>query len=152
MRARDAYDAKSYLATLPFIDPDKIAVVGWSHGAVGAIKVATLGFNYPRERLFSAVVAFYPYCKKWLGAVNAPLLILTGELDDCYQVQECIDKVLEKTKIGHEVVLKIYPKAHHGFDIIGLNRIYYGHQIKYNRDAAANAQVQVKDFLAKYLK
>jgi len=151
MRAQDAYDAKSYLATLPFIDPDKIAVAGWSHGAGGTIEVATLDFNYPRETLFRAAVAFYPYCKKWLGAVNAPLLILSGELDDWYPVQECIDNIPEKTKTGHEVALKVYPGAHHGFDITGLDRTFYGHRLRYNRSAAADAQVQVKDFLAKYL-
>ncbi len=151
MRARDAYDARSYLATLSFIDPDKIAVAGWCHGACGTIDVATLNFNYARERLFSAVVAFYPYCKKWLGEVNAPLLILTGELDDWYQAQNCADNVPEKTKTGHEVVLKVYTGAHHFFDVTGLNMTFYGHQLKYNRSAASDAEVQVKDFLAKYL-
>ena len=151
MRAQDAYDAKSYLATLPFVDPDKIAVAGWSHGAAGTVEVVTLDFNYPREKLFRAAVAFYPYCKKWLGAVNAPLLILTGELDDWCPAQKCIDNVPEMTKTGHEVVLKVYPGAHHCFDIQGLDRTSYGHRLKYNRQAAADAQVQVKDFLAKYL-
>ena len=151
MRAQDAYDAKSYLATLPFIDPDKIAVAGWSHGGGGTIEIATLDFNYPRETSFRAAVAFYPYCKKSLSAVNAPLLILTGELDDWYQAQDCIDNVSEKTKTGHEVVLKVYPGAYHGFDITGLDRTFYGHRLRYNRSAAADAQVQVKDFLAKYL-
>jgi len=30
---RDAYAAKTYLSTLPFVDPENIAVIGWSHGA-----------------------------------------------------------------------------------------------------------------------
>lgn len=151
MRARDAYDAKSYLATQSFIDPDRIAVVGWCHGASGTIEATTLEFNYPRERLFSAAVAFYPYCKQGLGAVNAPLLILTGELDDWYPAQNCVDNVPEKTKTGHEVVLKVYAEANHFFDVTGLNMTSYDHRLKYNQSAAANAEVQVKDFLAKYL-
>jgi dienelactone hydrolase len=151
LRAQDAYDAKSYLATLPFVDPDKIAVVGWSHGAVSTIEVVTLDFNYPQEKFFRAAVAFYPYCKKGLDYVNAPLLILTGELDDWCPTQKCVDNVPERTKTGHEVILKVYPRAHHCFDIKGLDKTLNGHRLKYNPRAAANAEVQVKDFLAKYL-
>jgi dienelactone hydrolase len=151
LRAQDAYDAKSYLATLPFVDASRIAVAGWSHGAGSTIEVVTLDFNYPRERLFRAAVAFYPYCRKWLGAVNAPLLIQAGELDDWCPAQKCIDNTPKKTKTGHEVALKVYPGAHHCFDIQGLDRTSHGHRLKYNRQAAVDAQVQVKDFLTKYL-
>jgi dienelactone hydrolase len=151
VRAQDAYDAKSYLATLPFVDADKIAVVGWSHGANSTIQVVTLDFNYPREKLFRAAVAFYPYCKKWLDTVNAPLLILTGELDDWCPAQKCIDNVPEKTKTGHEVILKVYPGAHHCFDVKGLDITKLGHRLKYKPSAAADAKVQVREFLAKYL-
>ena len=152
LRAQDAYDAKSYLASLPFVNADRIAVVGWSHGARSALKVVTLDFNYPRKKLFLAAVAFYPYCKEWLDNVNAPLLILTGELDDWCPAQKCIDNVPEKTKTGHEVILKVYPGAHHCFDIKGLDKTSHGHRLKYNPRAAADAEVQVKDFLAKYLR
>jgi len=31
-RAQDAHDAKAFLHALPFINKDKIAVMGWSHG------------------------------------------------------------------------------------------------------------------------
>ena len=31
-RAHDAYDAKSFLSKLPYVDRNRIAVLGWSHG------------------------------------------------------------------------------------------------------------------------
>ena len=152
LRAQDAYDAKSYLATLPFVDPDKIAVVGWSHGAVSTIEVVTLDFNYPQEKSFRAAVAFYPCCKKGLDYVNAPLLILTGELDDWCPAQNCIDNLPQITKTGHEVILKVYHGAYHCFDIKGLDKTLNGHRLKYNRRATVDAEIRVKDFLAKHLR
>ena len=32
VRAQDAHDAKTYLAGPPFVNPDQIALMGWSHG------------------------------------------------------------------------------------------------------------------------
>jgi len=32
LRAQDAHDAKSYLAELPFVNRNQIALMGWSHG------------------------------------------------------------------------------------------------------------------------
>jgi dienelactone hydrolase len=65
--------------------------------------------------------------------------------------QKCIDNVPEKTKTGHEIVLKVYPGAHHCLDLTALDRTSHGHRLKYNRRAAADAKVQIKEFLAKYL-
>ncbi len=152
VRAQDAYDAKSYLATLPFVDGGKIAVVGWSHGASSTLYAVTLEQNYPQEKLFRAAVAFYPYCFKMLDTVNAPLLILIGEKDDWCPARKCIDNVPEKTKTGHEIILKVYPLAHHCFDVMGQDKVFYGHRLEFNPHAAADAKVQVKDFLSKYLK
>ena len=36
--SHDAFAAKSYLSTLPYIDPENIAVVGWSMGGMAALK------------------------------------------------------------------------------------------------------------------
>ncbi len=37
-RAQDAHDAKAFLAELSYVDQDRIAVLGWSTGAVTVLK------------------------------------------------------------------------------------------------------------------
>ncbi len=32
VRAQDAFDTKAFLATQPYVDPHRIAIMGWSHG------------------------------------------------------------------------------------------------------------------------
>jgi dienelactone hydrolase len=51
-----------------------------------------------------------------------------------------------------EVVLKVYPDSHHGFDAEGADLYIAGHRILYNPAAANDAIIQVKEFLTKHLK
>lgn len=51
-----------------------------------------------------------------------------------------------------EVILKIYPDSHHAFDGEGVDMVVAGHRLLYNPMAAADAIVQVKEFLIKHLK
>jgi dienelactone hydrolase len=59
---------------------------------------------------------------------------------------------LPKDKIRHEVNLKRYSGAYHGFDAPGMDVVIVGHRNKHNAMASADAIVQVRGFLAKYLK
>jgi len=150
MRAQDAYDAKSYLATLPFVDGNRIAVMGWSHGGNSTLETAKRGLI--EEKPFSAAIAFYPYCGhyKW-SYFNAPLLILVGEKDDWTPAYLCTSALPPEGTTTHELTLKIYPGAYHTFDMRVKPRVYLGHHLEYNRAAEADAIVRVKEFLAKYL-
>lgn len=61
LRAQDAYDAKSYRAGLPFVDFNRIAVMGWAHGAWTALYA--VGKTAPiqnRGNPFRAAVISYP--------------------------------------------------------------------------------------------
>lgn len=66
MRALDAYAAKSYLSTLPFVDPNNVGVIGWSHGGQTILTIidASSGPRLMNNLVspFKAAVAFYPYC------------------------------------------------------------------------------------------
>ena len=150
-RAQDAYDARAYLASLSFIDSGRIAVIGWSHGAWTVLEVLRREAKNP----FQAAIAFYPYCDL-IRNLNAPVLILIGNLDDWTPAALCRKSVAAQES-GPEIALKVYPEAHHGFDIQGADIIRKGargisHRIKYDKEAAADARVQVKGFLEKYLK
>jgi len=151
-RAQDAYDAKLYLAGLPFADRNQIAVMGWSHGGWTTLRAISLKRNDP----FRAAIAFYPYCDVELNSLEAPLLILIGDLDDWTPASECQRRMPWLRKPRSEVILKVYPAAHHGFDVEGMDRtvkgVTKGHRLVYNPAATADAVVQVRNFLAKHLK
>lgn len=157
LRAQDAYDAKSYLAKLNFVDPERIAVMGWSHGGWTVLNAVTLKLGDP----FRAGIAFYPYCSEDLGSVNAPLLILIGDKDDWTPAGNCLQMMPRQGRAKSEVILKIYPGAYHGFDWEGKDDNVLGaglgggqksFRLLYDPAGAADAIIQVKEFLAKHLR
>jgi len=148
-RAQDAYATKSFLSGLPYVDRNHIGVIGWSHG--GWTVLATLNAGETEVSPFQAAVAFYPFCGEPLTKLNAPLLILAGELDDWCPARLCSSRMPAK-KTEHEIILKIYPGAYHCFDWKGVDLEYMGHRLLYNPAASTDAQVRVREFLAKHLK
>lgn len=170
IRAEDAYDAKSYLNGLPFVDRNRIGLLGQSHGGfatLASVSKSTYATSAalidlftdvttnlePPERndLFRAAVALYPFCIGQLDDSNAPLLILIGELDSWCPAALCQMK-MPSGKTSNEVILKIYPGAHHGFDMEGVDMVREHHRVLYDPVASADSIVQVKEFLAKQMK
>lgn len=152
VRAQDAHDAKTYLAGLPFVNRNQIALMGWSHGGwttLYAIDDTTYIQN--RGNPFRSAIAFYPYCNQSLRGLDTPLLILIGELDDWCPASMCQSR-MPSGATDHEVKLKVYPQAYHGFDWKGIDIQREGHRILYNPEAAKDSIEQVKSFLAKYFK
>ncbi len=147
-RGQDAHDAGSYLSGLPFVDNRRIAVMGWSHG--GWVVLDMLADNKEKKARFQAAIALYPFCEASMENLNAPLLVLIGEQDDWCPAGRCSSR-MPSGKTAYEVVLKIYPQAYHCFDWAGIDRIFSGHRLKYDPEATADAVVQVREFLAKYL-
>ena len=146
-RAKDAYGAKLYLESLPFVDPNRIAVMGWSHGGMSTLEAVQI--NEPSSSPFQAAVAFYPYCHR-LYIPNSPLLVLIGEKDDWTPANLC--EFYIKPKEGWpEIVLKVYPDAYHGFDSPSRGHYYMGHWIGRNSTAASDSYERVRAFLEKYL-
>jgi dienelactone hydrolase len=150
-RAMDAHDAQSYLAGLKFVDPKRIAVMGWSHGALSTIASIS---EMPGKDIvpFQASIAFYPYCYKTLADLNAPLLILIGASDDWCPAELCSSSMPKGGKSTHEVILKVYQGAYHNFDWPDMDVIFMGHVLQYNAEAASDSILQVRAFLEKHLK
>jgi dienelactone hydrolase len=150
-RTLDAYDAKTYLVGLPFVDRNRVGVMGWSHGGWTTISVV----DQKRDDPFHAAIAFYPWCQRPLSDFYTPLLILIGEKDDWTPADRCTSR-MRPDRVGHEVILKVYPDAYHGFDGEGLDMVaaghYRDHRMLYNPVAAADAIIQVRTFLTKHLK
>lgn len=60
----DAYGALLYLADQPFIDPERIAIVGYSRGA--DVALSAVGFDGVErlfDRQFRTAIAYYPFCQ-----------------------------------------------------------------------------------------
>lgn len=163
LRVQDAYDGLSYLSGLPFVDRNRIGLIGWSHGGLSALAtisrsnyatsaaIVTTKLEPPKQdHTFRAVIAFYPFCIGQLDDALAPLLILAGERDDWCPAALCRMK-MPSGKTAHEVLLKIYPGACHGFDH---NRdiVIQRHRIRLNPQAQADSIVQARNFLGKHLK
>jgi dienelactone hydrolase len=140
-RAADAYAALAYLASLPFVDARRIAVMGGSHGGSATLAaIVDTPANASRTNArFAAAIALYPACGRsygtwfversngrrgpitgYAGAFKplAPLLILIGEVDDWTPAEPCRRLAEVAKSAGYPVEIKVYPGAHHSFDSI----------------------------------
>lgn len=150
-RAQDAHDAKSYPNGLSFVKPNQIAIMGWSHGGWSILCAVNDLINIEnRGEPFRLAIAFYPYCDAPLWNLNAPILILAGELDDWCPAKMC-QQEMPSEKSKHEAILKIYPEATHCFDFEGIDTTKLGHRLLYNAVATDDAIMQVRNFLIKYI-
>lgn len=149
--AWDAFAAHNFLAGHPAVDPDRIAVVGWSMGATALMAaIATNGIATQFESQFSGAIAFYPYCTG-RRVMNTDLLILTGELDDWTPAEPC----RHLQEVAPERILTItYPGAYHAFDEVALGQGFSFpgndgkmHLLRYNQSAHEDSIVQVREFL-----
>ena len=155
-RIADAHGALAYLAAQPFVDAKRIAIIGFSQGAITTLNLIGARdyelFENEGEHKFKAAVAFYPACPAD-GTMTVPTLILIGELDDWTRAVGCTAMMKERTGVGSPVKLIVYPGAHHGFDVEALQpgRERFGHRLEYNAAAANLANDEVGRFLAQYL-
>ena len=143
----DAYGALMHLASLPSIDPDRIALVGYSYG--GGVALSAVVFDGPErlfERQFAAAVAYYPWCPDKL-AVSVPTLILIGEQDEWAPARACRAMLDRRTGLGASLRLVVYPEAHHAFNLPLAPRRHYGHQLEYDEAADHAAWRETKALL-----
>jgi dienelactone hydrolase len=151
----DAYGALAYLSRLPYVDPTRIATVGFSQGADTALKIASSrfasAFAIPEGLQFKAAAAFYPPCSNEEGARLAiPTLILVGASDGVTPAADC--ERLAKNQSG-DVRLVVYPRAGHCFDdpAFGGGKSVMGMVLRYDRDAAKRSKQDLGAFLAEKL-
>jgi dienelactone hydrolase len=120
-RAPDVAASLAHLRTLPFVDADRIAVIGWSHGAWTVLDF--LATASPADvRGLRAVVAFYPYCglasrARWSGlGGGVPVLMLLAGQDAIVSPGACLGVAEAESRKGHPVTTKLYAEAGHAFD------------------------------------
>jgi len=99
-RALDAYGAKKYLSTRPFVDSARIAVMGMSHGGNSVLEVIKQSTSEGLAmKPFQAAIAFYPLCSV-PEPINTPSLILTGDMDQWHPAVLCEQYLESPQKLG----------------------------------------------------
>jgi dienelactone hydrolase len=155
-RPVDSYGALHYLASLPFVDRHRAAVIGFSQGGSGALSAATARrfdlIATSTDLAFRVAVAFYPWCGV-AGDMAVPTLIMIGALDDWTPARDCERMMATRTGDGAPVELVVYPGAHHSFDnpALGAGQRLFGHWLQYDAAAAEDARARTRAFLARHL-
>jgi len=153
----NAYGAWDYLASLNYVDPERIAIMGWSAGGNTAFSLIEQGLPPGRKtsRAFDAAVAFYPQCNPKGAQFSAPMLLLLGDNDGILQKGHCqlFKQASENTASGQKIELQVYSGATHFYDdpkypsaASTEKSAYYYAQL-----AHQDSLQRVKAFLAKYL-
>ena len=158
-RAKDVYAAAYVLAGRPDVKRDRSAAVGFSHGG-GTVLAAAADWEdlIPWQQKLAtrgklvALVGFYPGCRDTvMRAFKLPLLVLTGANDDWTWARYCEQHAGSLSANAPPFQLHVYPGAYHDFDVNGPEHTVIGHKLAYDAAAAADAKVQLIEFLKPYM-
>lgn len=141
---RDAWGALDYLATLPFVQGSRVAVMGF---ALGAEAINAFLVQQPRRtpRDFAAAIGLYGSCDGLKGMpARLPSMQLAGELDRA-NADTC-------RPLAPLMEVHMLPGAHHGWDSPGAARMAGGTRIEYSAEATQRSRQLVRDFLARHLR
>ena len=119
----DAYRALELIAKHPRIDPDRIALMGFSRGGTAALYASMKRFQRmhgPAGLAFAAYIPFYPQCGVRFiddeDVADKPIRIFHGAADDYVPVAPSRLYVERLRKAGKDVQLTEYAGAQHVFD------------------------------------
>ncbi|MBM3566106.1 MAG: prolyl oligopeptidase [Alphaproteobacteria bacterium] len=172
---KDAFDAAEHLRKQPFVSRDKIALMGFSQGAMIGLGAAGARLSQEYRRTpFQAVVSFYPGCEfpkvnrngriidiRYMPPdVKTPLLVLMGELDTETEPEHCVPLLTGQKEKGAPVEWEVYKNATHVFDDVkwsarefrkkdfrGVDVVY-----RYNAEVTKMAEDRAFAFIAKQTK
>jgi len=125
-RPFDAYGALRWFQGQPFVRADRVALAGWSNGAMAVLwTVRDRQPARPPDQApdFVAAVAFYPGCIALRRAARdyrpvVPVLVQMGADDNWTLPEPCAGLVEETNRRAGKKVMEIdlYDGAHHSFD------------------------------------
>jgi dienelactone hydrolase len=119
----DAYRALGALASHARIDPDRIAVMGFSKGAIAAVYSSNERFrklHAPGNLQFAAHIGLYTPCnvryKSDDRTTGKPIRLYHGITDDWVAIEPCRAYVARLQSAGAPATLTEYPGAYHAYD------------------------------------
>ena len=120
----DAYRAFELLERHPRIDPDRIALMGFSRGGQAALYAALKRLHRwwgpASGREFAGIVGFYANCgtryRDDEDVTDRPIRLFHGDADDYVPAAPCRGYVERLRAAGKDAVLTEYPGALHVFD------------------------------------
>jgi dienelactone hydrolase len=120
----DIYRSLEILAKHPRVDPDRIALMGFSRGGQAALYASLTRFNKLWNQSgvqFAGYIPFYPDCSTTYltdtEVADRPIRIFHGTPDDYNPVASCRAYVARLQDARRDVVLTEYPDTQHGFDV-----------------------------------
>ena len=124
----DAYRALEFLGAHPLIDPDRIAVMGFSRGGQAALYSALIRFRHLHLAgaglKFAAHIVFYSPCNTHYSTdddvTDGPIRVFQGDHDDFVSLESVRAYVGRLRDAGADVELTVYPGARHIFDSAAL--------------------------------
>jgi dienelactone hydrolase len=154
----DAYRALNFLSGQSSVDPSRVAVVGFSQGAMLALLAVERGqTERSSNEKFRAAVGFYPPCLGLKGNMTVPTLILIGELDDWTPARDCRNLaegrddwgISREKGQGFPIEITIYPGAYHDFDVPNFATPVkmLGHHLEFNESARDQSVEALRKFL-----
>jgi dienelactone hydrolase len=120
VRPFDALGALRYLQARSDVKPERVGLIGWSHGGGAAVHTMRAEFAEGQAPYYRVGVALYPgscsYNALGVFRPTAPLLVLIGEADNWTPPRPCQDVMSRAARDGHPVEFVLYPDAVHAFD------------------------------------
>ncbi len=115
-RADDVDGILLWLSKQSWVDPSKIALLGWSHGGSTVLRSTDKNRQNVNSRITqpSIAIAFYPGCSDAVQnnyQPQAPLVMMLAELDDWTPPGPCVQLANQTNSKAY-----VYPDSYHDFD------------------------------------
>jgi dienelactone hydrolase len=154
-RVADAYGGLFYLASQPFVQRDRVGLLGFATGGVFVLTLAepqTQSSVVNDQNLgFRAGVVYYAPCAalELIQKPAFPLLILAGRDDRRTGVQTCEKGARPASPEGNPVEVHVYPDVKHGFadPHWGAAGEILGFPAAYDPKAAEDGLARTREFL-----
>lgn len=129
-RAADVLAGLEYARTHPRIDPERLFIVGYSHGGWAVLESLAYGDALPRGLRdapadplagLRGAITWYPYCgpgtrfsSGWESPV--PVLMLLAAEDEITPPEPCVDVAKRQLARSQPVDWQVFEKVSHSFD------------------------------------